>query len=88
MPKIKFSRRFKDCYADLPSEIKKKVDKALQFSRENPRHPSLQAKPIQGIFGYYEARVDISYRITYRRLPGDTLEMSAIARHDDALKNP
>ncbi len=88
MPKIKLSRRFLEAYADLPAEIRKKVDKALGFLKENPRHPSLQTKPIKGARGFYEARVDINHRMTYVRLADDTVEMSNVDRHDEVLKNP
>jgi addiction module RelE/StbE family toxin len=88
MPRIRTSRRFKKAFQRLPKEIQGKVQKALTLLAENPRHPSLQAKPIQGLTGYYEARVDINYRITYVRLSDDVLELSAIGPHDEALKNP
>ncbi len=88
MPRIKLSRRFLDAYAHLPAEIRKKVDQALGFLKENPRHPSLQTKPIKGARGFFEARVDINYRMTYARLADDTVEMSNVDKHDEALKNP
>ena len=88
MPRIKLSKRFLDAYADLPPEIRLKVDKALRFLKENPRHPSLQTKPIKGARGFYEARVDLDYRMTYIRLPEDTIELSNVDKHDEALKNP
>jgi mRNA-degrading endonuclease RelE of RelBE toxin-antitoxin system len=88
MPKIKLSRRFLNAYADLPMEIRVKVDKALRLLQANLRHPSLQTKPIKGAHGFYEARVDINYRMTYFRLPDDTVEMSNVDSHDDVLKNP
>ena len=65
MPKIKYSKRFSKAYLRLPAEIRAKLKKALRFLKENPRHPSLQTKPVQGARGYYEARVDINYRMTY-----------------------
>ena len=65
-----------------------KLKKALALLEENPRHPSLQTKPIKGARGFYEARVDINYRMTYIRLPDDTVEMSNVDKHDEALKNP
>ena len=77
-----------NAYASLPAEVRKKIDKALRFLKENPRHPSLQTKPIKGARGFYEARVDINYRMTYVRLPDDTVELSNVDLHDDALKNP
>jgi len=88
MPKIKFSKRFTKSYLRLPLEIREKVKKALALLGENPRHPSLQTKPIKGARGFYEARVDSSYRMTNIRLADDTLEMSYVDKHDDALKNP
>jgi len=88
MPIIRFSKRFTKAYLHLPPEIREKIKKALTLLGENPRHPSLQAKPIKGAWGFYEARIGINYRMTYIRLPDDTLEMSYVDKHDDALKNP
>ena len=88
MPKLKTSARFKKAYQKLPSGIRDKVKKALKLLAENPRHPSLQTKPIQAAPGIYEARVDQSYRLTYERLPGDILKLRVVGRHDETLKNP
>jgi mRNA-degrading endonuclease RelE of RelBE toxin-antitoxin system len=88
MPKITLSLHFIKAYTRLPVDIRSKVDKALRLLAENPRHPSLRIKPIQGAAGIYEVRVDQSYRMTYERLSGDVLQMRVVANHDDALKNP
>ncbi len=88
MPKIRLSKRFTKAYLRLPLEIRDIVKKALAMLEENPRHPSLQTKPIKGARGFYEARIDKNYRMTYIRLSDDTLEMSYVDNHDDALKNP
>ena len=88
MPKIRFSKRFTKAYLRLPIEIREKVKKALALLGENPHHPSLRTKPIKGAKGFYEARVDKNYRMTYVRLANDILEMSYVDKHDDALKNP
>ena len=88
MPKVKFSKRFSKAYLRLPLEIRAKLKKALELLAENPRHPSLQTKPIKGARGFYEARVDINYRMTYIRLADDSVEMSNVDKHDNALKNP
>ena len=88
MPKAKASPRFKKTFKKLPPEIQAKVVKALKLLEENPRHPSLQTKPIQGIRGIYEARIDHSYRMTYQRLPDDVLLLRVVGKHGEALKNP
>ena len=88
MPKIKVTRRFLKCFARLPAAIQEKVKKQLVLLADDPRHPSLQTKPIQGAVGIYEARVDIDYRLTYERIEEDTLVLRVVAKHDKALKNP
>lgn len=88
MPKVKASPRFRKAFKKLPSELQVKVIKALKLLEENPRHPSLQAKPVQGIRSIYEARIDQSYRMTYQRLPDDVLLLRVVGRHDETLKNP
>lgn len=88
MPRIKTSPRFAKAYVKLHPTIRDKVDKAIKLLAENPRHLSLQTKPVQSFKGIYEACVDINYRLTYERLPDDWLLISVVAIHDDALKNP
>ena len=87
MPKVRASLRFKKAFVTLPPEIQAKVLKALLLLAENPRHPSLQAKPIHGINGVLEARVDVSYRLTYERLSEDVLFLRSVGKHDETLKN-
>jgi mRNA-degrading endonuclease RelE of RelBE toxin-antitoxin system len=88
MPKIEVSPRFLQAYRELPPEVQAKVKKALRLLSENPRHPSLQTKPIQGAPGIYEARIDRRYRLTYARLPGDILQIRVVGAHDETLNNP
>jgi len=88
MPRIRFTRRFLKSFTRLPVVVREKVKRQLAFLAEDPRHPSLQTKPIQGAPGIYEARVDIDYRLTYERDEDDTLILRVVARHDKALRNP
>lgn len=88
MPKIQLTDRFIVLYYSLPPTIRKKIDRQISLLANNPRHPSLQTKPIQGTNGIYEARVDQNYRLTYERLPGDIILLRVVARHDVALKKP
>ena len=88
MPIVEFSPRFVRCYRKLPAAIRVKVDKQLAFLVKNPRHPSLQTKPVLGVKRIYEARIDQVYRLTYERLPDDTLLLRAVGRHDETLRNP
>jgi mRNA-degrading endonuclease RelE of RelBE toxin-antitoxin system len=84
----KTSPRFKKAFKKLPPELQAKVIKALKLLEENPRHPSLQIKPVHGVRGIFEARVDQPYRMTYQRLPDDVLFIRVVGKHDETLKNP
>jgi mRNA-degrading endonuclease RelE of RelBE toxin-antitoxin system len=88
MPQIILTEFFRKRYAKLPPEIQKKVRKAIKHLAEDPRHPSLRTKPVEGTKGIYEARVDRNYRMTYERLVGDTLLLRVVGKHDKTLKNP
>jgi mRNA-degrading endonuclease RelE of RelBE toxin-antitoxin system len=84
MPKIKLTDHFIALYSSLPPSIRVKIDRQISLLADNPRHPSLRTKPVQGTNGIYEARVDLNYRLTYERLPGDILLLRVVARHDEA----
>ena len=88
MPGIETTERFELAFSRLPAGIRKKVAKALRLLGENPRHPSLQTKPVQHARGIFECRVDQSYRITYQRRKGDILLLRTVGRHDETLKKP
>ena len=88
MPKIRFTQRFLKSFARLPVPVQEKIKKKIALLAEDPRHPSLQTKPIQGATGLYEARIDRDYRMTYERDTDDTLVLRVVGKHDEALKNP
>jgi hypothetical protein len=88
MPKIEASHRFKTAYRNLPSEIQGEVKKAMCLLAKNLRHPSTQTKPIRGVPGIVEARVDQSYRMTYERLPGGVVRMRTVGKHDETFRHP
>ncbi len=88
MPEIELTESFHRWYARLPDKIKVKTQKALRLLAENPRHPSLRSKPIEGAKGLFEARVDQKYRLTFERLPADVVRIRVVGKHDEALKNP
>jgi mRNA-degrading endonuclease RelE of RelBE toxin-antitoxin system len=84
---IVFTDRFVRAYDQLPGEIQKKVKKALRLLDSDARHPSLQVRPIQGLSGIYEARVDRKYRMTFE-FDGDLRIMRNVDNHDECLKRP
>ena len=45
------------CFARLPEEVRERAKQAYRLWRENPFHPGLRFKPIQGHEGLYSVRV-------------------------------
>jgi len=84
---IVITERFAEAYAELPSYIQKKVDKALRLLDADFGHPSLRTRPIEGTQGIYEARVDLKHRMTCER-EGDRLIMRIVGEHDKTLARP
>ena len=81
------TKRFVRAYDRLPSDVRKRVDRALRLLEENWRHPGLQARRLSGHGDIFYARVDQNHRITYERR-GDTLVLHSVGRHDETLRNP
>jgi mRNA interferase RelE/StbE len=67
-------------YRKLPQSIQTQVDKQLRFLVENPRHPSLHLKKIEGT-DKYEIRITKGYRATLMVLE-DTVELRRVGTHD------
>jgi mRNA interferase RelE/StbE len=88
MIKILTTETFENLFLKLPRQIQLKTSKAIRLLAENPRHPSLRCKPIQGAPGDYEASIDMHYRLSYERLPVDRLLLRVVGKHDEVLKKP
>jgi hypothetical protein len=55
------TKRFKKAATRLPREIQAKAAKAFMLFKENPRHPSLGVKRVQGVPGVWEGCIDLNY---------------------------
>lgn len=78
---------FARAYTKLPSDVQKRVDKALLLLEEDFTHPRLRAERVEGTEGIFEARVDRRHRMTYHR-EGDRLVMRNVGEHDKTLRRP
>ena len=81
------SDRFKENYLKLNDEIKKKVKNKLKLMAENPMHPSLRTKRVQGTQHIFEASINMNIRITWQYAENDIL-IRNIGEHDETLKKP
>ncbi len=81
------TEKFISDFMRLPGNCKKLVIKQLEYLNENPRHPSLHTKRIQGSNGIFEIRINKSVRLTFHLEP-NTLVLRRVGPHDETLKRP
>ena len=62
------AERFKKDFKQLPTEIQRRMAKALELFLTNSRHPSLHVKKMEGAPDIWELRVTDNYRITFQFL--------------------
>lgn len=85
--------RFDDDLDKLPSNIVEAARKAHRLFCENPRHPSLRIKKMQGYNEIWEGHVTIGYVFTFQWLTDDVSGESIalfrrIGKHDEVYANP
>jgi len=81
--KSRATRRFWKCFDGLPSEIQELAEKNYSLWQQNPRHPSLHFKKLQGSGNRFSVRVGISFRAVGWELPGGGVEWVWIGSHAD-----
>lgn len=72
---------FRRDFDRLPKRIRKKARQTMAVLEENPFHPSLRTKRMQGVKDVWESRVTLSYRITFS-WEGDEVWLRRIGPHD------
>lgn len=85
--KIQYSENFIAGIQSLSMEAKKALRQKLGIMLQNPRHPSLRTKKIQGRNGILEASITMSIRITWEYTE-DGIFLRNIGEHDKTLKSP
>jgi len=85
--RLQYTNRFQSAYNDLTDDDAERVKKALRLLVENPRHPSLRVKRIQGTDHIWEASASLSIRLTFE-MHGDLIVLRNVGAHDETLKKP
>ena len=67
-------------------EIKAGKRKPKSLIEENPQHPSLRTKKIQGTDGIFEASINMAIRVTFHYEKPDTIYLRNVGEHDITLK--
>ncbi|HBV95993.1 MAG TPA: hypothetical protein DEF36_02975 [Desulfotomaculum sp.] len=87
MYKVAFTNRFVRSYKTLDKKSSSLVEKAISLLVNNPHHPSLRMKRIQGTKNIWEASAGISIRITFM-LSEDVLQLRNVGTHDQVFRPP
>ena len=84
--KVAFTKPFKRDYKGLSENIQELIDKQIILLLDNPKHPSLRLKKMEGHRSIYEARVTKGYRMTFQ-IVDDTYLLRRVGTHS-ILKRP
>ncbi len=84
---ILFTEQFDQAYQNLTLAEKRNVRKALTLLGDNPSHPSLRLKKMEGRKDIWEARPSKRLRMTFE-MAGAIIFMRNVGEHDKVLKRP
>ena len=79
-----FTEKFKNHFAKLNNNEKKQLKNKLELLSNNPMHPSLRTKRIQGTKDLFECSVNMDIRIIWF-YEGDVLIILLDVGHHDIL---
>ena len=68
-------------YARLPQHLQERVDQKLALFAENPRHPSLRVKKMEGPKDIWEGHISYEYCFTFR-IVDDTCRLRRVGTHE------
>lgn len=84
--KITYTDRFLKSFKNLTGVEKKQLKNKLSLPAQNPTHPSLRTKRIQGTDDLFECSVNMDIRIIWF-YEGDSVIILLDVGHHDILKN-
>lgn len=79
--KFRVLKTFEKDFKRLPRMMQRQAEEALGRLAEDPRHPSLHTKKMEGTEGIWEARISRAYRFTFHR-EGYAIVLRRIGTHD------
>jgi len=82
---LTFTDRFQKNFKKLSDTEKKQLKNKLTLLTENPMHPSLRTKRIQGTSDLFECSVNMDIRIIWY-YEGDTMIILVDVGHHDILR--
>ena len=85
--RITRTARFKRAWERLTEPEKEVARKALKNLENDISYPSLRVKKMKGTEQVWEARANLSLRITFE-IENGVIVLRNIGQHDEALDNP
>lgn len=85
MYKLKYTRTFEKDLKKLSASEQKAVSQKLGILIENPFHPSLRTKKVQGLDNVFEMSVNMDIRILWKYENGTIILLTDIGHHKDIL---
>ena len=86
MLQVTYSERFRKHYKKLSEPERKQFKRKLSVFAENPLHPSLRTKRIQGTENLFEFSVNMDIRVIWFYEEDNLVALVDIGHHD-ILKN-
>ena len=80
-----YTQRFQKHFKSLTAQEKKQIMKKLNLLAQNPAHPSLRTKRIQGTEELYESSINMDIRIIWY-YENDTMIILVDVGHHDIFK--
>ena len=77
-----FSQRFQKSFMALAAQEKKQLKNKLELLAQNPIHPSLRTKRIQGTDGLYESSINMDIRVIWYFEDNVTIILADVGHHD------
>ncbi|HHV16387.1 MAG TPA: type II toxin-antitoxin system mRNA interferase toxin, RelE/StbE family [Gelria sp.] len=80
--RITYTERFKKHYKKLHHNEKKQIKRKVEMLAENPKHPSLRCKRIQGTNNLFECSVNMDIRIIWFYEDDKLIMLVDVGHHD------
>jgi len=74
-------RTFQKDFRNLPRDIQARTEGKLRLFAQDPWHPSLRVKKMQGTRNIWEGSITMSYGFTFHR-ENDTIVRRRVGPHD------
>lgn len=82
-----FTDRFKRSYKQLSREAQKALQKKLDLMSNDPHHPSLRTKKVQGTDEIFECTITMAVRLTWQ-YQGESILLRVIGPYGQMLDTP